>query len=90
MRRNSTTKSIPITARQLEALVRLSEANAKMRLSDKVTKVDAQKAVALEHYCMKLIAFDEETGQFDVDRIATDMPSSKRNKIILITGENTV
>lgn len=84
MRKNSTTKSVPITARQLEALIRLAEANAKLRLSDKVTRTDAKKAVELEHYCMKLIAFDEETGLFDVDRVQTDMPSSKRNKIIII------
>ena len=84
MRKNSTSKSIPITPRQLEALVRLSEANAKIRLSDKVTRADAKKAVELEHYCMKLIAFDEETGEFDVDRVSSDVPASKRNKIILI------
>lgn len=84
MRKNSTSKTIPITPRQLEALIRLSEANAKLRLSDKVTRTDAKKAVELEHYCMKLIAFDEETGQFDVDRVATDMPSSKRNKLMII------
>jgi len=84
MRNSGNTKSVPISARQLEALVRLSEANARLRLADKVTRTDAKKAVDLVHHCLKLIAFDEETGSFDVDRIATDTPSSQRNKIITI------
>ncbi len=77
-------KSVPISARQLEGLVRLSEASARLRLSDKVTKKDARKAVELMDYCLRLVAFDEKTGTFDVDRIATDMPASSRNKIIII------
>ena len=31
---------------------------------------------------MRQIAFDEKTGTFDIDRIATDMPASTRNKLI--------
>jgi len=84
MRSSGNTKAVPITARQLEGLIRLSEANARLRLSDKVTRSDAKKAIELVHHCLKLIAFDEETGTFDVDRIATDTPSSERNKIITI------
>lgn len=79
-----TSKSVPITARQLEGLVRLSEAHARLRLADKVTKSDAKRAVELVHHCLRLIAFDEESGVFDVDRIATDTPSSQRNKIIIV------
>jgi replicative DNA helicase Mcm len=77
-------KSVPISARQLEGLVRLSEAYAKLRLSDKVTKKDAEKAVELLDYCLRQIAYDEETGTIDIDRIATSMPASQRNKIIAI------
>ncbi len=84
MRNSGNTKSVPITARQLEGLVRLAEANSKLRLADKITRTDAKKAIDLVHHCLKLIAFDEETGTFDVDRIATDTPSSERNKIIVI------
>jgi replicative DNA helicase Mcm len=84
MRHSGGSKSVPITARQLEGLVRLSEANARLRLSDKVTRADAKKAVDIMHHCLKMIAFDEETGTFDVDRIATDTPSSERNKILII------
>jgi len=77
-------KSIPISARQLEGLVRLSEANAKLRLSPKITKKDAKKAVELLDYCLRQVAMDEETGTIDIDRIATDMPASQRSKIITV------
>jgi len=77
-------KSIPISARQLEGLVRLSEASARLRLSDKVTKTDAKKAIELMDYCLRQIAFDEQTGTFDIDRWATDTPASSRNKLHII------
>jgi len=84
MRNSGNTKSVPITARQLEGLVRLAEAHARLRLADVITRTDAKKAIDLVHNCLKLIAFDEESGTFDVDRIATDTPSSTRNKILTI------
>jgi replicative DNA helicase Mcm len=77
-------KSIPISARQLEGLVRLSEGYAKIRLSTVVTAEDAKKAISILDYCLRQVALDEETGLIDIDRIATDMPSSKRNKLILL------
>lgn len=77
-------KSIPITARQLEGLVRLSEASAKFRLSPEVTEKDATRAVELLDFCLRQVAFDEKTGTFDIDRIATDTPASTRNKIITL------
>ena len=42
---------VPITARQLEALVRLSEANCKIRLGEEVTAVDAKRAIKLQQEC---------------------------------------
>jgi DNA replication licensing factor MCM5 len=41
------TKSIPITVRQLEALIRISESLAKMRLSSEATQTDALEAIRL-------------------------------------------
>jgi replicative DNA helicase Mcm len=77
-------KSIPISPRQLEGLVRLSEASAKMRLGDKVTRKDAKKAVELLEYCLREVAMDLETGTYDIDRIATAVPAAQRNKIHII------
>lgn len=77
-------KAIPITARQLEALVRLSEASAKTRLSDKVTRKDARKAIELLHYCMAQVGVDPDTGKIDIDVLTTGVSSSSRSNIIVI------
>jgi replicative DNA helicase Mcm len=77
-------RAIPISPRQLEALVRLAEASAKIRLSDKVTKKDAKKAIELLQYCLSQVGLDPETGKIDIDRIATGVSASARNKILTI------
>ncbi len=77
-------KTIPISARQLEGLIRLTEASAKLRLSNRATKRDSRRAIDLLDYCLKQVAFDEETGTIDIDRIATSIPASQRNKISII------
>jgi replicative DNA helicase Mcm len=80
----SSIKSVPISPRQLDALVRMSEASAKVRLSDKVTKKDAQRAVKLLEYCLSQVGFDKETGKIDIDRITTGISSSERGNIHVI------
>lgn len=77
-------KPIPITARQLEAIVRLAEANAKLRLSNSVVKKDAQRAIELVDYCLMQIGLDKETGKIDIDRISGGIPASQRTKIITV------
>jgi len=78
------TKTIPISARQLEALVRLSEACARVRLQDKVTKKDAKKAIELLEYCLMGVGFDKETGKIDIDRIATGISAAQRSQIAIL------
>ncbi|MBI2143352.1 minichromosome maintenance protein MCM [Candidatus Woesearchaeota archaeon] len=77
-------RAIPISARQLEALVRMSEASAKVRLADKVTREDARRAIELLVFCLMQVGREKETGQIDIDRIATGIPASQREKIFLI------
>ena len=77
-------RAIPISPRQLEALVRLAEANSKIRLSDKVTKRDSRKAIELLQYCLQQVGLDPETGKIDIDRISTGISSSQRSRIHII------
>ncbi len=77
-------KSIPITARQLEALVRLSEAAAKVRMSTIVSRLDAQKAIELLDYCLNQIAKDAETGRIDIDRLSSRITATQRSTIGII------
>src|SRR3989344_1921695 len=76
-------KAVPISARQLEALVRLSEASARSRLDDRDTRKDAKKAVELLEYCLMQVGFDKETGKIDIDRIATGIGASQRSHILV-------
>ena len=77
-------KPIPISARQLEALVRLSEASAKTRLSKTVEKNDAIKAIGLLNFCLEQIGIDPETKQLDIDRITTGITASDRSHIGIV------
>ena len=77
-------KAIPISARQLEALVRLAESSAKLRLSDKATKEDAKRSIELVQYCLIQVGLDRETGKIDIDRIATGISASQRSHIMVI------
>lgn len=74
-------KPIPISARQLEALVRLAEGSARVRLSNKVERKDAKKAIDILKYCLMQVGFDYETGQIDIDRISTGITASDRGKL---------
>jgi len=77
-------KSIPITARQLEGLVRLAEASAKIRFGKYVTKADAQKGIELVDYCLNQIAKDSETGKIDIDRLSSRITASQRSSISIL------
>ncbi|MEK6862155.1 MAG: minichromosome maintenance protein MCM [Nanoarchaeota archaeon] len=88
-------KPIPITARQLEALVRLSEASAKSRLSNSVERQDAERAIKLMKYFLMQAGFDQDTQSFDIDKIVTGVTASKRSKILevkeaIISLENKI
>ena len=77
-------KAIPISPRQLEALVRLSEAAAKLRLDNKVTKKDARVAIELVHYCLTQLGLDPETGKIDIDRFRGGVSASQRSYIKIV------
>jgi len=74
--------SVPITARQLEAFVRLSEASARARLSALVTAEDANRAVKIVEYYLSKIA--REAGRFDIDIISTGTSRSQREQITVL------
>lgn len=76
-------KPIPIGARQLEAMVRLAEAHARMRLSEKVEVVDAAAAIELTKSYLMQVGYDEKTKSFDIDKIEGG-GASQRNKIHII------
>ena len=72
---------IPITPRQLEALVRLSKANARMRLSKEVTIEDANRAIDLVKRSLHEAGIDPESGKVDIDILMTGKSRSQRQNI---------
>ena len=73
---------ISLSARQLEALVRLTEATAKLRLATVATITDAKRAIEMLDYCLSQIGIDPDTGRVDIDRIQTGFTTSQRTKIV--------
>ncbi len=71
---------VPITPRQLEALIRLAEAHAKMALKTKATVEDAEEAIRLMYYTLRRIGYDIETHQLDIDILETGISRSKQLK----------
>ena len=78
---------VPITARQLEAIIRLAEACAKIKLKETVDREDAEKAVRLQMACLKEVGVDPETGEMDADIVGGGTPKSDRDKIQRVTEE---
>ncbi len=72
---------LPITVRQLEAIVRLTKANTRMRLSDRVTVEDANRAINLVKRSLQEAGIDTETGKLDIDVLMTGKAKSQRDNI---------
>ncbi len=77
-------RPIPISARQLEALIRMSEASAKLRLSNEVTVEDSKRAIDIMKYYLMQVGYDYESKTFDIDRIGSRITSSQRNKVFTL------
>ncbi|KAI3402986.2 mcm4 [Candida oxycetoniae] len=71
-------KRITATTRQLESMIRLSEAHAKMRLSETVELIDVKEAVRLIKTAIKDYATDPITGRIDMDMVQTGTTSQQR------------
>ncbi|EGV65636.1 MCM DNA helicase complex subunit [Yamadazyma tenuis] len=71
-------KRVTATTRQLESMIRLSEAHAKMRLSSTVDLIDVKEAVRLTKSAIKDYATDPITGRIDMDMIQTGTTSAQR------------
>lgn len=73
--------TITATPRQLESLIRLSEAFAKMKLSSEVTEEDVDEAVTLLEQATMQSATDPETGIIDMDIITTGRSSAVKKRL---------
>ncbi|KAK5168626.1 MCM DNA helicase complex subunit [Saxophila tyrrhenica] len=73
-------RRITATTRQLESMIRLAEAHAKMRLSEEVTADDVEEAVRLIQSALKQAATDARTGLIDMGLLTEGTSASERKR----------
>lgn len=72
-------EAIPATMRTLEAGIRISMAFARLRLSDRIEAVDAERAIDLSRHVVGM-RFDRESGQFDMQMTSRGDTQSQKNR----------
>jgi replicative DNA helicase Mcm len=75
---------IAITARQLESLVRVSEARARAALRKEVTGEDAEAAISIMKRSLEEVGIDMSSYKMDIDLIMTGRPKSVRDKLQVV------
>lgn len=78
---------IAITARQLESLVRLAEARARIALRKEITVEDAEAAIVIMNKSLEEVGIDVSTHMRDIDVIMVGKPKSMQDKLRVILGE---
>lgn len=73
-------RRITATTRQLESMIRLAEAHAKMRLSPTVEAFDVHEAVRLIKSALKQAATDARTGLIDMGLLTEGTSASERRR----------
>lgn len=73
-------RRITATTRQLESMIRLAEAHAKMRLAEEVTADDVIEAVRLIKSALKQAATDARTGLIDMGLLTEGTSASERKR----------
>jgi len=88
MRSASETEGTPIaiTARQLESLVRVAEARARVALRKEVLAEDAETAIAIMRRSLEEVGIDVSSRKIDIDIIMTGKPKSVRDKLSVVLG----
>lgn len=88
MRSASETEGTPvaITARQLESLVRIAEARARVGLREKVLVEDADQAIEIMKTSLEQVGIDVSSNKFDIDILMTGKPKSLRDKLSVLLG----
>lgn len=75
---------IPLTARQLWAILRLSRAASRVRFSNETTVEDAERAIRLVKVSLEQAGLDMETGVVDIDKIMVGVTKSQRDRLTLV------
>lgn len=77
---DASSRRITATTRQLESMIRLAEAHAKMRLSETVEESDVREAVRLIRSAIKQAATDARTGLIDMGLLSEGGGATERKR----------
>jgi len=88
MRSASETEGTPIaiTARQLESLVRVAEARARVAYRKEILAEDAEAAISIMKRSLEEVGIDVSSHKIDIDIIMTGKPKSLRDKLQIVLG----
>jgi len=88
MRSASETEGTPIaiTARQLESLVRVAEARARVAYRKEILAEDAEAAISIMKRSLEEVGIDVSSHKIDIDLIMTGKPKSLRDKLQIVLG----
>jgi replicative DNA helicase Mcm len=75
---------VAITARQLESLVRIAEARARVALKKEVSAEDAEAAITIMKRSLEEVGIDLSSYKMDIDLIMTGKPKSVRDRMQII------
>ncbi|HRT03081.1 MAG TPA: minichromosome maintenance protein MCM [Candidatus Diapherotrites archaeon] len=73
------TKSYSATIRQLNGLIKLAEASAKIKLKKEIDADDAERAILVFKTSLEQVAIDKDSGKIDIDILTTGQSQSERN-----------
>lgn len=82
MRKGETSETINATPRQLEGIIRLSTARARLLMKDLVEAEDAERAISLLNKSLEEAGYDQEAGRVDL-LVLHGKSSSQMNKLQL-------
>ncbi|MHA1303610.1 MAG: LAGLIDADG family homing endonuclease, partial [Candidatus Heimdallarchaeaceae archaeon] len=84
LRNQSNSKSIAITPRYLEAIIRISEAQARMALKEDVTIDHVEAAIQLLERSLEQVGRDPITGKLDIDYLLQGTSRASRSKLQIV------
>lgn len=83
---NNDSGPVPTTARLVEALIRLSEASARIKLADRIRLEHVERAIDIMYESLETLGVDPESGDLDASMIETGTSSSMHDKEKALLG----
>jgi replicative DNA helicase Mcm len=81
MRQSSDSEAFSVGPRMSETVIRLSEASARVRLSEEITVDDMERALSIHRRYLNDFGIDPETGELDMDVVETGQSRTQHERV---------